>query len=292
MTLYLGAPIWGLKLWVGNFFPAKAKQRDFLSLYSRRLNSVEGNTTFYSLPNAETVARWRDETPPDFRFCLKFPKTISHERRLRNAEAETEQFLICLRGLGTRAGPSFLQLPPSFNGDSLQSLVSYLDTLPRDFQYAVEVRHPDFFGGPAEPALDEALRQRNAARVVFDTRGLRRADPDEVGESAEATRQAQERKPDVPVRFTRTASFALIRFVGHPEISANADLLAEWADHVARWLAAGDDVYFFCHVPQDRDAPLLAREFHALVNARHPLPSLPGWGPEHGGNKLEQGSLF
>lgn len=291
MPLYLGAPVWAQKLWVGNFFPAKAKQRDFLSLYSRRLNTVEGNTTFYSLPNAETLARWRDETPPDFRFCLKFPRAISHERRLRDAEAETEQFIICLRGLGTRAGPSFLQLPPTFNGGSLQSLVFYLDTLPREFQYAVEVRHPDFFGGPAELALDEALRQRNVARVVFDTRGLRRADPEAV-ESTQATRQAQERKPDMPVRFTRTASFALIRFVGHPEIRANADLLAEWAEHVAKWLAAGDDVFFFCHVPEDRDAPLLAREFHKLVNTRHALPLLPKWslGGEEG--KLEQESLF
>ena len=50
MPLYLGCPVWGLKGWVGNFFPAGAKQRDFLALYSRRLNAVEGNTTFYVIP--------------------------------------------------------------------------------------------------------------------------------------------------------------------------------------------------------------------------------------------------
>jgi uncharacterized protein YecE (DUF72 family) len=216
-------------------------------------------------------------------FCLKFPKSISHERRLRNAENETAQFINCLRGLGTRAGPSFLQLPPTFTGSNPQSLIFYLDTLPSDFRYAVEVRHPDFIGGPAESALADALRQRGVARVVFDTRGLRRAEPDD-----EATKQAQERKPDLPVRFSRTASLALIRFVGHPEISANADLLAEWAAHVAQWLARGDDIFFFCHVPEDCAAPLLAREFHALVNARHPLPPLPEW--EEG--EATQDSLF
>ena len=87
MSLYLGCPIWGLKGWVGNFFPAGAKQRDFLALYSRRLNTVEGNTTFYAIPDQTTVERWRDETPPGFKFCLKFPKIISHQLRLRNAEA-------------------------------------------------------------------------------------------------------------------------------------------------------------------------------------------------------------
>ncbi len=54
MPLYLGCPIWGLKGWVGNFFPAGAKQRDFLALYSRRLNTVEGNTTFYAIPDPAT----------------------------------------------------------------------------------------------------------------------------------------------------------------------------------------------------------------------------------------------
>ncbi|MBI3241358.1 MAG: DUF72 domain-containing protein [Chloroflexi bacterium] len=145
MPLYLGCPMWGLKLWVGNFFPAKAKQRDFLSLYSRRLNTVEGNTTFYSLPSAETADRWRDETPPGFKFCLKFPRAISHEKRLRNAEAETARFLDCLARLGDRCGPAFLQLPPTFGSQHLPSLISFLDTLSQNFRYAVEVRHPSFF---------------------------------------------------------------------------------------------------------------------------------------------------
>lgn len=50
VSVYLGAPVWGLKDWVGNFLPPKTKPCDFLSLYSQRLNTVEGNTTFYSLP--------------------------------------------------------------------------------------------------------------------------------------------------------------------------------------------------------------------------------------------------
>src|ERR1700704_6509692 len=103
--LYLGAPIWANKAWVGTFFPEGTRQREFLSLYSRRLNTVEGNTTFYGIPSAETVTRWRDETPPGFKFCLKFPKAITHERRLRDAEVETAEFADRLRLLDDRAGP-------------------------------------------------------------------------------------------------------------------------------------------------------------------------------------------
>lgn len=273
--LRLGCPMWGLKSWVGSFFPAGAKPRDFLALYSRRLATVEGNTTFYGIPDPETVERWRDETPPGFHFCLKFPQAISHRRRLRGAEAETAEFLDRLGRLGERCGPAFLQLPPSFGASQLPVLSAYLDSLPPDFRYAVEVRHPDFFGGPDETALDEMLAERGVARVLFDVRGLRSATPDD-----EATASAQARKPDVPARFTRTAPFAFVRFIGHPTVAANAPLLDEWADRVAGWLASGDDVYFFLHSPDDFYAPALAREFHAQVAARHPVPPLPPWGDE------------
>jgi uncharacterized protein YecE (DUF72 family) len=283
MTLYLGAPVWASKAWVGNFFPPRSKSRDFLSLYSRRLNTVEGNTTFYALPSAETLDRWVLDTPPGFRFCLKFPKAISHEHRLQDAQVETNAFLDCLTRLGERAGPSFLQLPPTFNLKSIPSLVAYLDSLPKEFRYAVEVRHPDFYADPGEAALDDVLRQRDIARIVFDTRGLRRADPSMTDP---ATRKALQQKPTAPVRFTRTASFAFIRFVGQPPVEANTDLLAEWAGHAAGWLDAGDDVFFFCHMPDDRDVPPLCRAFYERVSARHPLPPMPT------GEEIEQGRLL
>jgi uncharacterized protein YecE (DUF72 family) len=284
-TGYWGCPIWGLKEWVGNFFPKGAKQRDFLTLYSRRLSTVEGNTTFYAIPSIETVARWRDQTPPGFKFCLKFPKVITHQLRLRNAGAETQEFLDRLRRLGDRCGPSFLQLPPNFGRANLQSLISYLDSLPHDFQYAVEVRHLDFFSDPGEAALDEALRARGVARVLFDARGLRSAEPKD-----EATVTAQERKPNVPARFTRTAPFAFVRYIAHPQIKANAALLDEWAERVSGWLAAGDDVFFFLHSPTDVLSPVLARELHSRVAARRPLPPLPSWSAEPPAPK--QSNLF
>ena len=289
MSLYLGTPMWALKTWVGTFYPAVARQKDFLSLYSRRLNTVEGNTTFYAAPSAETVARWRAETPEGFRFCLKFPKTISHEKRLRDAEAETDEFLARLEQLGERCGPAFLQLPPTFSARALPALAAYLDALPppgSGLRFAVEVRHLDFFGTPAEAALDDALRAHGVARVLYDVRPLRAAEP-----ADEATRTAQERKPDVPVRFTRTADFAFVRYISYPAVEANGPWLDEWAEPVSGWLGAGEDVYFFCHNKNDYFSPWLARDFHARVGRRVPLPALPAW-DEDEADEPKQGSLF
>ncbi|MGQ0602403.1 MAG: DUF72 domain-containing protein [Anaerolineales bacterium] len=277
--------MWALKTWVGNFFPPKSKAKDFLALYSRRFNTVEGNTTFYATPDAATLERWRDETPPGFKFCLKFPQIISHRKRLRNCEAETREFLDRLERLGDRCGPAFLQLPPTFSGQHLDALAAYLAALPNNFRFAVEPRHADFFTREAEKRFNDLLRQYGVARCIFDTTALFALPENHSGEVS----VAQGKKPNFPMRRTRTAPFAFVRFVGQPEIPNNRPWLAEWAEHVAQCLRAGDDVFFFNHNPDDTHSPMMARLFHSLVNERYGIPPLPEWGdaPEP-----KQASLF
>ena len=276
MSLYLGCPAWGEKGWIGRFLPADTRQKDLLFAYSRRLNTVEGNTTFYALPTAEQVTRWRDATPPGFRFCLKFPQIISHRKRLIDCAAETGAFIDRLRTLGDRCGPAFLQLPPTFGRTQLGRLETYLAQLPSDLRFVVEPRHSDFFdGGPGERALDELLRDRGLARGVFDTTALF-ALPAAYSPDVAA---AQERKPRFATRTTRTAGFAFVRFVGQPAIADNLPWIEAWAERIGAWLAAGDDVFFFTHLPDDTDAPDLARLIHARVGERFALPSFGGSEP-------------
>lgn len=285
--LYLGCPMWGLKSWVGNFFPPKTKPKDFLSLYSRRLSTVEGNTTFYALPDKTTVERWRAETPPGFKFCLKFPQIISHHKRLRQCEAETAEFLNRLEILGERCGPAFLQLPPTFSGQQLPSLAAYLAQLSRDFRFVVEPRHADFFAGETERRFEALLRQHGCARGIFDTTALFSLPL----HHSEAVSVAQGKKPKFPKRETRTADFAFVRFVGPPEVAANAPWLQTWAARVAEWLAAGEDVFFFLHNPDDTHSPEMARLFHQQVNEHYALPPLPAWN-ETEAPQPKQASLF
>lgn len=273
MSLYLGCPMWGLKSWVGSFFPAGTKQKDFLAAYSRRLNTVEGNTTFYALPDAKTVERWRDATPDGFRFCLKFPQVISHRKRLKNCEAETAEFIHRLRVLGDKCGPAFLQLPPTFSGQQRSALVAYLDAWPRDLACAVEPRHADYFS-PHEAEFDALLRKHSVARCIFDTTALFSLPKDHSDE----VKAAQERKPKFAARYTRTASFAFVRYVSHPDVQANRAWLAPWAVSVSEWLKAGEDVYFFFHHPDDTYAPDVARLFHSLLATCGNILPLPSWG--------------
>jgi uncharacterized protein YecE (DUF72 family) len=293
--LYLGCPAWGLKSWVGSFLPAGCKQRDFLAHYSRNLNTVEGNTTFYALPDRATTTRWRDETPPGFKFCLKVPQSISHHKKLRGCEAELAEFADRLALLGDRCGPAFLQLPPTFTARQLTDLRHFLQLWRSTCGLAVEPRHSDFFDGAShEHDFNTLLTEFGAARCVFDTTALFSVDKSYDTWVSEA----QNKKPKFALRHTRTGSFAFVRYVSHPNMQANETWLSTWASKVIDWLSKGDDVYFFIHHPNDHFAPQVIRIFHHMISQRATshvaLPALPHWGNEdtHTHEKSLQEKLF
>ena len=276
LAYYLGCPVWACSDWVGRLFVSGAKKHEYLHQYSMAFNTVEGNSTFYGLPSIDTVRRWCDEALPGFRFALKFPRAISHERQLIDAKSETRAFLTILETLAAtdRLGPSFLQLAPSFSAAQFPTLATYLRELPEEFPFAVEVRHPDFFDhGPHEQAFDELLTRLQIDRAIFDSRPLFSTPPQDDHEI-----EAQRRKPNSPVRQTVTGQRPLLRFVGRNDVTAAQPWIDEWAPVVAQWIGNGLTPYVFAHTPHDQHAPDLARLFHDTL-ARHipDLPPLPVW---------------
>lgn len=218
----LGCPVWACPDWVGALFSTRDRKK-WLGEYSSVFGTVEGNSTFYGLPAMDTVKRWANSSCDGFRFCLKFPKAISHDRRLIGAEVETGLFLDILKVLAAadRLGPSFLQLPPTFSAVEFDRLKSYLQALPTEFPYAVEVRHLDFFDqGPVEAALDEMLRDLKIDRVLFDSRPLFSKPPSDEAEEA-----SQARKPRSPHRTTVTGSRPMLRPVDRNSVDDTSPLL-------------------------------------------------------------------
>jgi uncharacterized protein YecE (DUF72 family) len=280
---YIGCPLWGNKEWVGNFFPARTQSRDFLREYSQRLTAVEGNTTFYALPDMQTVQRWRQDTPATFRFCPKVSRDISHAGDISARQEQIEFFLTRLVALGPRLGPCFLQLPPGFTPADVPQLRSVLDHWPGDIRLAVEVRNRQFFEEPHETDLNALLAQYSVARVLMDTRPIRVGTPQE-----QALLQAQERKPDLPVHITTTCDLVFVRYIGHPKMHVNDQFLSQWVQHVTSWLQEGKTVFFFCHCPQEVYAPAICLNFYARV--REQIPTLPPL--QSRDEQPQQGQLF
>jgi uncharacterized protein YecE (DUF72 family) len=285
-VFFTGCPMWGYKEWVGNFFPAHTPSTDFLRLYSRKLNAVEGNTVFYALPSSETVARWCQETPPTFRICPKVSRSISHGAQLENSRDDTFLFIDRMRELGTRLGPTFLQLPPSFGLTHLPQLEAFLNSWPTDVHLAVEVRHADFYTEHHALTLNSLLSEHKVARVMMDTRPIRTGSTKE-----QQILQARERKPNLPLQIAVTADFTFLRYIGHPRMEVNEPFLDTLAQQIGQWLKQDTTVYVFCHCPFEKHSPEICAALYQRVSALVPLPSLT-WQQETEDTEIHQPRLF
>ncbi len=135
--LYLGSMGWSYGFW-GLYHGLK--QVDYLGEYARHFNSVEINSTFYRIPQRETVKNWAESAPESFVFSVKFPRSISHSPGLRPPEGKLDAFISNMKLLGSKLGPLLLQLPPSFKPNEAPALIGFLSTLPVHHSYAVEFR--------------------------------------------------------------------------------------------------------------------------------------------------------
>jgi uncharacterized protein YecE (DUF72 family) len=283
--MHLGAPVWSCRDWAGTLWPAATKPSAFLAHYAKVFNAVEGNTTFYAVPRRDTITRWRDDTPPGFRFCCKLPRTITHDKALVGAERELDEFAVLLALLGDRLGPTMIQLPPTFGPRGLVTLAATLERLPAGMPFAVEPRHRGFFDGSAGHHDFEALlRERGVDRVIFDTQVLhasRDLDPLVVA--------ARSRKPNLPVLEVATGSNPVVRIVGVSDAAACRPAFERWAVRAAAWIAQGLRPTLFVHTPDDREVPRLAAQLHAIVGAHTDVGSLPPLGVDH---RAQQISLF
>lgn len=270
MMFFLGCAVWAFKGWVGELFPEGSKPNDFLSLYSRRFTTVEGNTTFYMSPDPATVHRWARETPPGFQFCLKLPKELTHGGLLKPAVPEALSFLSSMRLLGDRLGPMFAQLPPIYGPTLFDDLEAFLRAWPRsEVPLALEVRHPEWFREPFADRLTGLMEELGVAKVLMDSRPVYRGPGNPMARS-------ERKKPDLPLQPVVTAPFSLVRFISHPVEEVNRTYLEEWVKYVTDWVRSGVKVYFFVHCPDEARSPGHARLFQKLLEqAGAPVPPLP-----------------
>ncbi|MBD2499165.1 DUF72 domain-containing protein [Anabaena azotica] len=270
MNFLIGCAVWAYKGWVGEFYPQGSRASEFLHLYSRRFTTVEGNTTFYAIPNLETVSRWAKETPPGFEFCLKLPRDITHQGLLKPYIPAALTFLEGMRPLGKRLGPIFAQLPPSYAPTLIDDLTSFLAAWPRTTApLALEVRHPDWYQEPYKSNLTQLLETLGVGRVLLDSRPIYSGEDDPQLES-------ERRKPKLPVQFSLTTSFSLIRFISHPNLAVNQPFMEEWVQQIQQWLQVGTRIYFFVHCPTEERSPDNARYFQQLLEQNGvPVPPLP-----------------
>lgn len=244
LKIIIGGTVWGVPQWKGTHFPAKAKPSEFLYFYSRLFPCIEFNGSHYRTPPVAQVQKWVDQVPENFLFCPKFPQSISHWRQFQNCERETDLFFEALFAFGKNLGTTFIQLPPHYSPSKAEPLLRYLETLPRDVRYSVEMRHPDWFVGNVLEEFSSELIKMNVGLIVCDTAGRRDA-----------------------VHMRLTSDELVIRFGGNDLHASDEVRMIQWAKQLRDWEKVGlKKCYFWIHQPESLQTVESMNQFKEVLS--------------------------
>ena len=189
--IVVGTSSWSDPGFVEEWYPDGMPARDRLPWYAKQFRAVEVNSTFYAVPDRNTVHRWVQVTPDDFVFDVKAHRALSrHAAELKSLppelrdEVETnERGRVRLtpeleRALAGRLleetapleeagklGAYLVQLTPAFapGKHELEELDGLVEALaPR--KVAVELRHR---GWVRDKRIEETLSWFSEREVAF-----------------------------------------------------------------------------------------------------------------------------
>ena len=235
--VYIGCAKWGRTEWVGKIYPPKTKEKDFLQHYVEHYNCIELNATHYKVYGETGVRKWAEKAKgKDFLFCPKMYKGVTHLGSLKGKDFITNEFFRGIMGFEQHLGPIFVQVSETFSPKRKEELFTYLASLPKDLQFFLEVRHPDWFAKQNErDDMLHFIRENNMGAVITDTAGRRDC-----------------------AHMHLTIPKAFIRYVGnslHPSDYTRIDV---WINRMKYWLDNGmEELYFFMHMHDEATSPEL-----------------------------------
>ncbi len=226
MQLFVGTSGYSYKEWKGPFYPQDLPDKEMLNYYSSQLPAVEINNTFYRLPSVKMLENWQEQVPESFRFVLKASRKITHFKKLKETDEETNYLFKTAATLGEQLGVILVQLPPYLRKD-IDLLQNFLKLIP-DGKATFEFRHHSWF----EEDVFESLRSKNCA-LNFS----------EMGDDSE-------------IKLVSTANWGYLRLRG---MDYDDKALKDWMQRVQAqdW----QKVYVFFKHEDEGAGPKLARRF-------------------------------
>ena len=250
----------GRKEWIGKIYPPKTKEKDFLEHYVKHYNCIELNATHYKVYDEAAIGKWAAKAAGrDFLFCPKMYQGVTHYGNLQGKEFITTEFLKGLMAFGEHLGPIFVQVSDAFSPGRKNELFDFLQSLPTDLQFFLEVRHPSWFGDAAiRKELFGFLTERKLGAVITDTSGRRDC-----------------------AHMQLTIPKAFIRYVGNSLHPTDYTRIDEWIARIQYWIDQGlEELYFFMHMHDEAFSPELTVYLVDRLNAACGLNLLkPGFLP-------------
>ncbi len=237
---YIGTSGWNYRGWRGDFY-GDTPRKEWLCFCAERFGAIEINATFYRLQSKATFARWREETPADFRFAMKANRYLTHNKKLADPTASIRLEREHARGLGAKLAAVVWQMPRQFhrNMARLRAFARALQRWP-EVRHALEFRHRSWF----EEEVAECLRTHALAACLSDA-------------------------ADWPLWDVVTTDLVYVRLHGHTRTYASAygtASLKRWARRVQAWLGQQCDVHVYFDNDAEGAAPRDALRLIDFVN--------------------------
>jgi len=214
----IGVSGWQYPDFSERFYPEALDKSEQLAYYADHFPTVEINNTFYQLPQEETIQNWRKNVPDDFVFSIKASRYITHMKNLLEPEETLPKFFDRISLFEEKCGPILFQLPPQWNVN-IERLSTFLDNLPHDYRYTIELRNKTWF----KEEVYGLLRKHGIAFCIYEI--------------------DFEQSP-----MLTTADFIYIRLHG-PGRAYNdpydLETLTRWADRIKSWVDSELDVYCY-----------------------------------------------
>jgi uncharacterized protein YecE (DUF72 family) len=226
--IHVGTSGYNYPEWRGTFYPPAFPANEMFGYYAARFGTVEINYTFYRMPTPKNAEAWRAQAPEGFRYALKAPRRITHDKRLKDCQDSTEFFCETARLLGPHLGPLLFQLPPNLKAD-VPRLDAFLETVPSDLTSAVEFRHESWH----DDAVFDTLRRHGVALCIAD-----------FGDHT------------TPLVATARHAYFRLRDEGYAP-----DDLARWATTITSRAADWDDVFVYFKHEEEGKGPEFAQAF-------------------------------
>ncbi|MCW8408187.1 DUF72 domain-containing protein [Legionella sp. PATHC035] len=235
----IGTSGWVFKGWKEIFYPKSVAEKDELAYYANVFNTVEINSSFYHVPSAKSIAKWRETTPEQFIFSCKASRYLTHVKMLKDVQDSVHYLLQVIEGLEEKLGPVLFQLPPywPFN---LERLEQFVKALPESFHYTFEFRNKTWL----RQEVYDLLAQYNIALCFYDFKGYQ--------------------CPEIITSdfiYLRLHGPHLDAYLGHYEQKT----LLSYAHKFAKWQQEVKQIFCYLDNDQKAVAPSDAQELERLV---------------------------
>jgi len=161
----IGTAGWEYKDWNGTFYPKFLERENHLKLYAEIFEIVEVNSTFYRLPNIETVKNWNEKVPENFRFIIKMWQEITHNITEEGLDNKISTFFSRMEPLSEKIYGYLIQFPPWFkySNNNIDILNELIRIMPRKNIYFFEFRDNSWF---KKKIIDEIINRENISLVT------------------------------------------------------------------------------------------------------------------------------